>query len=193
MYNSSIKGKSVDKRFNNHVEIKGKIFFNDMSKTAFRDEFMNCDVIYSEIAWQYGYSKFNQKANNIPNEYSDYLKNVNRLIETMNVPAFIVCGKPAKKYFKNAKMFPITISTSGTHIEGCTLYVWNSDSDTFPDDTTSLLNELKMLFHKCLDFSCGYGEHLLMFENFVACDINRDCLTYLSLLYEVMSNAEGQT
>ena len=183
MYNSSIKGQSKRISFEKHIEIPGKVFFNDMSKTHLRKEFFGCDVIYSEIAWPYGYRAFNEIAGNVPNEYSAYIQNVNSLIESLDVPAFIVCGKPAARYFANAKQYPIRITTSRTNMDGCQLYVWNWDA-TPSHDTDSLTDYLAEHFNKCLDPSCGYGEHLMKFKDFVACDINRDCLTYLSILVE---------
>lgn len=183
MYNSSIKGQSHDRKFSQHLEIEGKVFFNDMSKNYIREEFRSCDVIFSEMSWSYGYKGFNEKAGNEPGEYLDYVKNINRMIEELGVPAFIVCGKPVARYFPNAKAYPIKINTSETNMSGCQVYVWNFDYDKIgADNTIDLINYLCKNYGKCLDFSCGYGEHLLKFFDFVGCDINRDCLTYLAIL-----------
>ena len=192
MYNSSIKGQSTDKKFDRHIEIAGKVFFNDMSKNYMCEAFKTCDVVFSEISWAYGYSRFNSKAGNEPNSYNDYLTNINRMIEELEVPAFIICGKPAAKHFPFAKAYPITINTSGTSMSGCQVYVWNFDYDslgiTSTDELTSYLAEH---YEKCLDPSCGYGEHLLKFRDFVGCDINRDSLTYLSILTDARGKING--
>ena len=108
MYNSSLKGHGGTSAFKNCIEIPHKIFFNDMSKSYMRDEFKTCDVIYSEIAWPYGYKGFNEKAGNVPGAYSDYVDNINLAIEELDVPAFIVCGKNVKRHFPKARMYPIT-------------------------------------------------------------------------------------
>lgn len=186
MYNSSIKGQNHDiviGTFN--IEIPHEVFFNDMSKNYFCEEWRDCDVIFSEIAWVYGYPRFNEKAKNEPNKYSEYLHNIHLLIEKMNVPSFIVCSKNLKRYFVGAKMYPFAITTSNTNMNGCTLYVWNYNKDiSHIHDTNSLLDLLSKEFDKCLDFSCGYGEHLLKFKDFIGCDIDRNCLSYLSILKE---------
>lgn len=190
MYNSSLKGHGGTSAFKNHIEVPHKIFFNDMSKSYMQDEFKTCDVIYSEIAWPYGYKGFNEKAGNVPSAYSDYVDNINLAIEELDVPAFIVCGKNVKKHFPKARMYPITITTSGENIPGCTLFVWKC-GDFFGQfsNTIVLLNWLAARYDKCLDPSCGYGEHLLKFKDFVGCDVNRDCLTHFSILYqEIMAH-----
>ena len=192
VYNSSIKGQGQKAVFSKHAEIPNKVFYNDMSKTYMREEFRDCDVIFSEIAWQYGYKIFNEKAGNSPNPYAEYLRNIQKLILELGIPAFIVCGKSAARYFDKAKSYPIAIRTSGTNMPGCQLYVWNYDYTHDFKDTKELVAFLSQNFKKCLDFSCGYGEHLLSFNDFVGCDINRECLTYLSLL-ETERRKNGKT
>lgn len=190
MYNSSIKGQSQHASYEKHDTIPNKVIYNDMSKNHMLDSFKSCDVIYSEIAWAYGYSIFNDRAGNAPNEYSEYLCNINRCIEELGIPAFIVCGKPAKRHFKQASMYEITITTSGTKMNKCTLYVWNSEFDERIITTSALLESLAGKYNKCLDFSCGYGEHLLQFKDFVACDVDLNCLTYLCERYKEAKNGK---
>lgn len=182
MYNSSIKGQGKKMSFDTQIEIPGKVFFNDISKNYICNEFKACDCIYSGIAWQYGYKLFNQNANNIPNEFSDCCRNINKLIEEMNVPAFITGGKGHKKYFPKAKMYSIDLNNCGANMPNCILFVWNYDYDPSIRSTTELIGRLSKEFQKPLDFSCGYGEHLLKFKDFIGCDIDRNCLTYLSIL-----------
>ena len=182
MYNSSIKGQSNDVKMDAIIEIPNQVFFNDMSKNHICEVFKTCDVIFSEIAWNYGYKGFNENAGNTPASYTEYLNNIQKLICELGVPAFIVAGKPAAKHFNKAKRYQTKINTSGTNMSGCQLYVWNYDYDGRFSDTKSLIEWMTKTFRKCLDFSCGYGEHLLGFEDFIGCDINRNCLTYLSIL-----------
>lgn len=186
MYNSSIKGQAKRIKFDKKLELKDKVFFNDLSKNIPIKAFKCCDVVYSEISWNYGYNIFNHQATNNANDYSNYLHNVNACIEELQVPSFIVCGKQARNFFTNAKCIPIKINSAGTNINGCQLYIWNFDDDILKSivDTKTLLNFLSKKYSCCLDFSCGYGEHLLQFKDFVACDIDRDCLTYLTILVQ---------
>ena len=183
MYNSSIKGQGTRVSFTEHEEVPEKIFFNDLSKNGFAEPFRRCDVIFSEIAWQYGFGVFNERAGNEPSAYSDYLDNINKLVHELNVPAFIICGKNAAKHFTDFRTAEIKINLSGTSMAGCVLYIWNYSGAT-PKTTSALIMQLQSQFKCCLDFSCGYGEHLIGFEDFVGCDIDRDCLTYLTRLYK---------
>lgn len=192
MYNSSIKGQGKKKRFSTHIDTPHKIFFNDMSKNYMREEFKTCDCVYSGIAWQYGYKIFNEDAGNVPNEYSQYCININKLIEELGVPAFITGGKAHKKYFPKAQVFDIDLNNCGTNMPNVKIYVWNyPDYDSSIKSTTELLGRLCKEFKKPLDFSCGYGEHLLKFDDFIGCDIDKDCLTYLSILYQERNKAHG--
>lgn len=193
MYNSSIKGQGRKMQFKEKLEIPHKVFFNDMSKNYMCEEFRSCDVIYSEISWIYGYKGFNEKANNEPSTYNDYVENINKLIVELNKPAFIICGKNVSDKFPSAKMFPIKINSAGTNMDSCTLYVCNYDYyDEGKEDTQKLTDFLAEHFNKCLDFSCGYGEHLLKFKDFIGCDIDRNCLTYLSILVQEKEKNENK-
>lgn len=187
MYNSSIIGQSTERKFSKHFEIENEVFFNDMSKNYIHPSFRGCDCMFSEISWTYGYRLFNDRAENEPSSYADYMNNIVRLIRELNIPTFIVCGRFARKYFYDAQAFPIRITTSDTNMDGCILYVWNYDYDGSCKNTSELTTKIASEFHKCLDFSCGYGEHLMKFDDFVGCDINRDCLTYLSILKQERS------
>ena len=195
MYNSSIKGQNFDfdGKLSHFIEVPHKVFFNDMSKDFWHDDFKDCDVVYSEIAWPYGYPRFNEKAGNKPNNYAQYMNNIERLINKLNVPAFIICGKNVARYFPDAKQYSFAITTSGTNMQGCTLYVWNYDYDNKHATTDQLIDFLAQNFKKCLDFSCGYGEHLLKFDDFVGCDINRKCLTYLSIILQEKLNDDSSS
>jgi len=196
MYNSSIKGQTKGLNFSEHIEIPHKIFFNDMSKNYMCDEFHSCDVIFSEISWPYGYQKLNDSAKNVPDDYGKYISNINRMIEELNKPAFIVCGKCVERRFPMVRgRFPITINSSSANMDGCVLYVWNYEYEEYMGmrNTRTLTDYLAKNFKRCLDPLCGYGEHLLKFNDFVACDINRDCLTYLSVIYEQKRTGNGNS
>ena len=193
MYNSSIKGQGRKTTFSQHIEVPNKIFFNDMSKNYMCEVFKTCDCVYSGIAWPYGYKIFNDEAGNVPNAYSEYCKNINTLIEELGVPAFITGGKIHKRYFPQAVSYDIVLNNCGTNMPGAKIYIWNYNNyDENIGTTTELLNKLQKEFIKPLDFSCGYGEHLLKFKDFIGCDIDKNCLTYLSIIYQEKNKAEGK-
>lgn len=197
MYNSSLKGEGRKIKFGSKIEIPHKVFFNDMSKNYWHEDFERADCIYSGIAWMYGYKIFNQEADNIPNSWAQYVKNINSLIEKMRVPAFITGGKQHIRFFPNAQIIEgITLNNnSEANIPLCRLFVWNYDIEKLQgiDNTMTLLKHLAKEFKCPLDFSCGYGEHLLRFDDFIGCDIDRNCLTYLSILYQEKEKANGTT
>lgn len=182
MYRSSLKGKGEDIKFSQYLEIPHEVFFNDMSKTYMRNEFKTCDLVYSGIAWSYGYKIFNADANNDCDSYSQYLTNIYSCIQELKKPAFITGGKHMMKYFKGSRVFDIDIDTSVEKIANVYLFTYYTDYDGHCRGVKQLLKELSQKYHKVLDFSCGYGEKLMQFDDFVACDIDRNCLTYLSIL-----------
>ena len=172
-------------KFDREVTIPHKVFFNDMSKNYMCEEFKTCDVVYSEISWLYGYNIFNERAQNSPSSYAIYLDNIARLIHELRVPSFIICGKNVRTHFSDANINEITINTAnikGDDFRKCILYTWYYDCPITEQTSSELIETLSNKYNKCLDFSCGYGTHLLRFNDFVGTDIDKNCLTYLSLI-----------
>jgi len=193
MYNSSIKGQGRTLKFRQKIEIPHKVFFNDLSKIYMREEFKSADCVYSDIAWKYGYKIFNDNAKNSPNSYFEYCTNANKLVELLRVPSFLVAGKAHRKFFPKAIPCEIELNNSGISMPDCRIFVWNYDYDYRIKTTKELIEILSKRFHNPLDFSCGTGEHLMKFDDFIACDIDRDCLTYLSILVQERSKNIGTT
>ena len=188
MYNSSLARKSDSFHSDLLLQIPDKIFFNDMSQVYMQDCFKSCDVIYSEPAWNYGYKNFNAVAgNSSPEPWAQYMRNINKLIKELGVPSFIVCGKQSARYFPDAEMKLCSIVRKDKFISGANVFVWNYALPDGEWDTEKLIGKISKEFKKCLDFSCGYGEHLLAFEDFVGCDVNRECLTWLANAYKEKS------
>lgn len=186
MYNSSIKDKGDRKKFDKHVEIPEKAFINDMSKNYMCECFKTCDIVYSEIAWEYGYKVFNESADNEPDSWKMYISNINKLINELKKPTFIIGGKKLSKLLSNYNsVTEISISSGHGELSPCYLYTFYTDDKYEVKRTADLLPILQSKYDKCLDFSCGYGEHLIKFKDFIGCDINRDCITYLSIISDV--------
>lgn len=186
MYLSAIKGKSTEYH-GDFKPIDGMVFYNDLSRRCVRPEFERADFVYSEPAWLNGYYKFNEIAGNSDCEsWKEYVTNIDRLVHALGKPSFVTGGVSHGKYLTGWDRREIRLAHDNVEINATSntriyLYFWNYDLDFCPDTVMDLLRELKSRGFKCpLDPSCGFGEHLLTFDDFVACDINTDSLAWLS-------------
>ena len=181
MYHSSLKGKNSETEKIEYVEVPNKIFFHDMTENDIPDAFRTCDCVYSEPSSRYGFSIFNERAGMVvKDDWKTYVKNIDRTIMVLNVPAFIICGQEFLKYMPNvADVRDVVLNTNNKKLCDCKVAIFNTVS---PDLKTSseIISYIAANYKKVLDFSCGYGEHMMNFQDFVATDINRDCLAYLS-------------
>ena len=184
MYNSSLKGKNVPMTGVPYVEIPEKVFEHDMTIRETPDCFKTCDCVYSEPAWQYGYPIFNERAGFVASDgWSAYSKSIDRTVMEIGKPAFIIGGKIHARHFADADdRREIEIMHDGTSLGGAFVYLFNGADydDSVVRTTDGLTDYLCKEYEKALDFSCGYGEHLLKFRDFIGTDIDRNCLAYLS-------------
>lgn len=189
MYNSSMKkfnstpiNEPLDDNYHSDM---CDILFHNMTDELIPECFYDADVIMSEISWSYGYPIFKERSNIIDNtKFNDYLRGIDRAIKVLNIPTFLTIGKCHLKILNPDNIIDVRLSNvKNTMIK---LGVYNYDISLLPTDlTTDSINEyLQLNFNRVLDFSCGYGEHLLKYKSFVASDIDRVCLGYLKELVE---------
>lgn len=144
--------------------------------------FKKCDVIYSEIAWRHGMTKFNRRTK-IDVAWDDYMNGVGYIIKTLKKPTFIIAGKQASKYFPSAQSAtPITINGGDALV-----YVFNSERLVREKSSEELIVSLSKEYNMVGDFSCGYGRVGLAFTNngrrFIMSDYNRECIGYIKEYY----------
>lgn len=186
MYVSAIKGKNTEYH-GDFKPIDGMVFYNDLSRRCIRPEFERADFVYSEPAWSAGYEKFNRMAENTRYKcWADYVKNLDRLVHALGLPAFIVGGVSHGKYLTGFDMYDVELSHDDIVIKDSPnarihLFVYGYDMDFEFKSVMDVLRKLRSRGLRCpLDPSCGFGEHLLLFDDFVACDINTNALAWLA-------------
>ena len=133
--------------------------------------FKKCDCIYSEPAWRTGYKLFKKRANVKNFEYKDYMNSIQKVINELNVPTFIIGGKHMLKYLKPNHI--LNIKFNGVFY--AMLLQWNTELIEV-NDNLEIIDYLSNKYNTVLDFSCGYGQHLLKFNNFIASDFNGKCI-----------------
>lgn len=155
-------------------ENNGNIVFKHDLNNGLPELFKNCDCIYSEPAWKSGYEIFKKRANVIDFGYKDYMNSIEKTIKELNKPTFIVGGKHMLKYLKPDHQ--IDIRFNGFY---ALLLQWNTDLIEVKNNL-KIIEYLSEKFNTVLDFSCGYGQHLFKFNNFIGSDINGKCIYYLA-------------
>lgn len=135
------------------------------------------DVVYSEPAWRNGYEKFSKKAKEPVSSFEDYMMMLVHRVILNKKPAFIVAGRESNDYFDETYFdrFPILLNGGRAMV-----YVYMNVEYSGECETTDELTDwLSDRYDCCMDFCCGYGEHLFKFDKFVASDINDKCLGYI--------------
>ena len=170
----------------------GVAFQHDVTQVL-PNEYDKCDVMYSEIAWTGGLTKFNERADTL-NTYQEYINGINQiLLDHEDIPIYIVAGK------KEGKMLNQNYLTIASKLNGaeCVVYCYGvlpdmylhlSSSVLVQADCKQLIIELAKV-HNCIgDFCCGYGRAGLIFtqhnKRYVMSDYNGKCITYIKDYYE---------
>ncbi len=151
-------------------ESNGSIVFKHDLNNGIPDIFHKCDCIYSEPAWQSGYKLFKKRANTKDFEYIDYMNSIQKTVTELKVPTFIVGGKHMLRYLTPDHF--IDIRFNGFY---ALLLQWNTELIEVKNNI-KILDYLSDKYDTVLDFSCGYGKHLLNFNKFIASDVNGKCV-----------------
>jgi hypothetical protein len=182
MYHSALKNETETKWIDRFENDGIKAFVWNVID-GFPKESNVCDVVYSEPAWQSGYSIFKERAKLHSTEYIDYLKAISNNIK--DKPFWLLTGKHAFKYLPK----PHNKLNTSIHSYGCYLLGWN-DINMYPDkiDHWDFIKLLAKNYNLVYDFSCGYGNTGRIFiENGKACvlsDINGKCISIIKDWYE---------
>lgn len=169
-FKEEIKGLKELYYFKNNNSI---VLQHDLNN-GINEIFKNCDCIYSEPAWKNGYELFLKRSNKDSKSYKEYLKSIENVISDLKKPTFLIGGKHMLKYINPTNI--VDIRFNGFY---AILMIWFSDKievKTNYDVIEVLINNYKNV----LDFSCGYGNHLKNFKNFIASDINPKCVYYIA-------------
>ena len=186
MYHTALKGgKIYDGESATYVNTKKGIIVNhDVTNATIPPFFYDADVIYSEPAWLSGLKVFNKRAGkNVTAE--DYYNGINKIINSVKVPAVLVCGKSISKRLSGYT------SVINTKLNGdkCVAYLFNLKIPKEYQPTEMLiLQYLSKRFNKVLDPCCGYGragdEFVKQNKSFIMSDYDKGCIGYLKHKYE---------
>ena len=98
-----------------------------------------------------------------------------RIIDTLNVPTFILSGKQIARMLHPHRQHDVFMSEYGVQ----NVYsVWNYDG-RLPDNSNKLEDFVGENFEWVLDFSCGYGEIMEHCKKAVLTDVNTGCIAYI--------------
>jgi len=192
MYKSALTGKSQDDLTyyleEPYLSDTYDVLYHNICIEPYPLLFDRADVIYSELVWEAGFEKLRAESP-FEGSYKDYLDGIIRVINDLQKPTFIVCSRKTSQYLTNntwgdrQTFYNFIVPSS----ENTNIFITYCDSDLLDEfrsnrffNSEILLKYLSSRFDRCLDFCCGYGEHLLKnFNNFIASDVNRHCLGYL--------------
>ncbi len=175
IYHSALSQElDVKKELDRFTDGNSIVFAHDINKGITKD-FLDCDCVYSELAWNKGYESFQKRAGKEDFlSYKDYLLNIQKILIDLNKPSYIIGGKHMLKTIN-----PHHYSTIILNGFEAVLMVWNTGI-ILSKNTNELLKELSFKYNKVLDFCVGYGNHLSMFKSFVASDINKKCVYFVA-------------
>jgi hypothetical protein len=157
----------------------GTAFVHDIMTDDFLpDAYKECDVLYGDPPWKRGYQVFTERCCiKEPPSYDTFMFQVADLIERSGLPAVMVAGKQAAKYFDGYTAVPVRLQ----RFEAIAYY-----KDLKPVPTSSaagILEGLAKRFDTVGDFFAGYGAAPRAFtlagKRFVASDCNPGCISIM--------------
>lgn len=164
--------KRNERRFYNDRIIT---FQHDVCDDSIPEEFRLAKAIHVVIPWTAGYNKFVEHTIAKDTSFRDYLNGVRRIIDTLNVPTFILSGKQIARTLKPIRQHDVYMSGYGVR----SVYsIWNYGG-LLPDSSNEIEDFVGENFDWVLDFSCGYGEIMEHCKKAVLTDVNTGCIAYI--------------
>lgn len=158
----------------------GTAFVHDIMTADFLpDAYRECDVLYGDPPWKTGYKVFTERCCiKEPPTYDEFMFHVVDLIERAELPAVMVVGKQAAKYFFDGwTAAPIRLQ----RFEAIAYY---KGLRPVPTPTAAgILEGLARQYDTVGDFFAGYGAAPRAFtlagKRFVASDCNPGCISIM--------------
>lgn len=154
----------------------GEAFVHDvMTADYLPDAFKQCDVLYADPPWQRGYKVFSERCCVEPaKSYDTFMWHVIDLIDRAELPAVMVVGKQAAKYFDGWTAVPVRLQ----RFDAVAYYSNVKPVQAFT--ANGILEGLARRFDCVGDFFAGYGASARAFtlagKRFVASDCNPRCI-----------------
>ncbi len=177
LYHSALgdppKGEGV-----HHFEtVNGEAFVHDvMSADYLPEPYQQCDVLYADPPWRNGYKTFTERCciDNAPT-YDEFMFHVADLIERADIPAVMIVGKQAAKYFDGWLPIPVRLQRFDA-----IAYYSAGIAPVQAYTATGILEGLARRYTCVGDFFAGYGASARAFtlagKRFVASDCNPRCI-----------------
>lgn len=179
LYHSALgeppKGKSVT----GFTTVNGEAFVHDiMSADYLPEPYQQCDVLYADPPWRNGYKVFAERCCVDPAKtYDVFMWHVVDLIDRSGLPAVMIVGKQASKYFEDWRAVPVRLQ----RFDAIAYYRGTVPVQAYT--ANGVLEGLAKRFDCVGDFFAGYGSSARAFtlagKRFVASDCNAQCIATL--------------
>lgn len=179
VYHSALDPEITAPKLSGFSRPNGVAFVHDiMSADYLPDAYTECDVLYSDPPWKTGYKTFTERCCiKEPPTYDTFMFHVVDLIERAELPAVLVVGKQAAKYFDGWTPAPVRLQ----RFDAIAYY---RNLKPVPTPTAMGILEGLARTHDCVgDFFAGYGSAARTFtladKRFVVSDCNPGCISIM--------------
>ena len=111
LYHSALGDPPKGATLERFTAVNGEGFVHDIMSTDYLPEpYQNCDVLYGDPPWQRGYKTFAERCCVEPAKtYDTFMWHVIDLIDRSELPAVMIVGKQAAKYFEGWRAVPVRL------------------------------------------------------------------------------------
>ena len=178
-YHSALRATGDYPKVSEFVGDRGIAFQHDLAK-GFPARMLAADVLYSDLPWRDGYTKFHTRAGVTPAEpYYELLGRVANAIRSVGRPAVMITGRHACATLK-----PDSIADATLNSDGVFACLWGMPAWTGRRDAKEILRRLAVQYQCVGDFCCGYGRAGWTFsghkKRYILSDINASCIGYIA-------------
>jgi hypothetical protein len=138
-----------------------------------------CDIIYTEPAWQQGFYKFKKRRQDSGfGSFKQYMQSHHDFVSRSLLPIVIIGGKHHLKYLPSPDIILKDIKL--LHGYKSLIFLYRLEFKSIHRTTSSILAELSQRFDKVGDFNCGYGNTGIAFvkagKKFIMSDADPKCI-----------------
>lgn len=179
LYHSALGDAPAGDKLARFKAANGEAFVHDvMSSDSLPKQYKQCDVLYADPPWQRGYKTFAERCCVEPaRTYDAFMWHVVGLIDRSELPAVMIVGKQAAKYFEGWRAVPVRLQRFDA------VAYYNGVKPVQAYTANGILEGLARDYDCVGDFFAGYGASARAFTMagkwFVASDCNPHCIAVL--------------